>query len=1029
MNKALKTGLSLIISVTFIMSSLVCSFGEAEEVSIRTDSIDYDVADMISSRALATNDDWNLPGYNSNYCLNYDYGYTQAVSTHLNDDGTVSVCLIKLDYRQKVVNGVQVDDKTRPTYKITSILDFDNENNVVRRVDITPELDRFDAFTKYGDKYYVLFSSDLADKVKEDPSHKSDVALRVCEYSSSGRKLRSFEVKANVPDSERGIITTDYCNPILFVDDKIVTGLVSKQAFEDEAHGVHYNSFTFAFNKASGQRIEKSSAYHIPYASHGTEAAFIKDGDDYVYAMKGDCYPRAFQLTKMSGANWNKEFDAASFRFKAVTDFDEFLPFAKTDPTGLRSGLYRETSSDFYTQPFDLCNADTHARLAGLILSKDKYMLVGTYERSLDAVASSAEVFVQLFDRSNGNAGITKFLTSYGETGTCRSPIKTVTNCKTVRIADNTVAIAYMLTHAAPQPGSADTKQYDSLELIFIDNTGKVKSRKSLPADNDKCLPHMASIYYNESLDALEWFTLKGHSLIRNHIFGVAGFAATGETELVSSVTPSSSSVKLDPGQCKKITLTYEPETAVNSFVWTSDNESVATVSQDGTITCVGHGTATITATALSGAKTTIRVSPATASPIVSLSVLTPPDKVEYFTGDVFSVDGLTLTAVYADGTSSVVSEGYVCPFSGAFASAGSKVIPVMYKGISTSFTVTVKDPAPVSVTVISMPDKENYVTGEAPDLTGLQVLVTYENGATETVSDGFTVESGEFSDNGDVQTTVSIFGLEFTFTAHVAPADAPDYVVTYYVGASVYKQQNYKAGYKVDWIDLTDVPAGYTFGGWNGETPELMPEHDLTVRAKLNPISYNAVFKADGKVVKTVSYYYGAPSLQNEPAVPQKAGYIGKWPEYMLPVGGVTVTAVYTPVTKTDITVKIKNNPGTKQIKYGESLLLTASLSRDISSDPNVTIAWYTDGKEVTSARGKTTFTLDTKAKSTVVELKLVNVATGQQMTASDGSAVSDSETVTVKSNIFLRIASFFKNLFRVSRLISQKITGIDVS
>ncbi len=68
---------------------------------------------------------------------------------------------------------------------------------------------------------------------------------------------------------------------------------------------------------------------------------------------------------------------------------------------------------------------------------------------------------------------------------------------------------------------------------------------------------------------------------------------------LVSKITLNKTSVSLNVGSTEKLTYTVEPSNAANKTVkWTSSNTSVATVSDDGTITAVKKGTATITATA-----------------------------------------------------------------------------------------------------------------------------------------------------------------------------------------------------------------------------------------------------------------------------------------------------------------------------------------------------------------------------------------------------------------------------------------------
>lgn len=70
----------------------------------------------------------------------------------------------------------------------------------------------------------------------------------------------------------------------------------------------------------------------------------------------------------------------------------------------------------------------------------------------------------------------------------------------------------------------------------------------------------------------------------------------------VTSVTLDKTSLTLDVGGSDTLTATVEPANATNKAVkWSSSNENVATVDQNGNVKAVGAGTATITAAASDG--------------------------------------------------------------------------------------------------------------------------------------------------------------------------------------------------------------------------------------------------------------------------------------------------------------------------------------------------------------------------------------------------------------------------------------------
>ncbi len=88
----------------------------------------------------------------------------------------------------------------------------------------------------------------------------------------------------------------------------------------------------------------------------------------------------------------------------------------------------------------------------------------------------------------------------------------------------------------------------------------------------------------------------------------------------------------------------------------------------------------------------------------------------------------------------------------------------------------------------------------------------------------------------------------------------------------------------------------GFIFKGWTPDIPEYMPDADLEFFAVFEPITYTAKFIADGTEIGSVEYNLSMVKPE-EPAVPEKTGYTGKWEEYTLTAGGITVEAEYTPI------------------------------------------------------------------------------------------------------------------------------------
>ncbi|MBR4727284.1 MAG: InlB B-repeat-containing protein [Clostridia bacterium] len=128
-------------------------------------------------------------------------------------------------------------------------------------------------------------------------------------------------------------------------------------------------------------------------------------------------------------------------------------------------------------------------------------------------------------------------------------------------------------------------------------------------------------------------------------------------------------------------------------------------------------------------------------------------------------------------------------------------------------------------------------------------------------------------------------------------------------------------------------------------------------------------------------------------------------------------------PIEEKTPTVKIKNNPGTTQLPYRYSLMLTAEAT-DLGKGQ--AIAWYLDGVLLrieptgeTTARVK----LDELREDVTVTVKIVDAESGVPVTDEDGNEVADQETVQVRNGFFARVIGFFRALFGRLKIVEQAI------
>lgn len=105
-----------------------------------------------------------------------------------------------------------------------------------------------------------------------------------------------------------------------------------------------------------------------------------------------------------------------------------------------------------------------------------------------------------------------------------------------------------------------------------------------------------------------------------------------------------------------------------------------------------------------------------------------------------------------------------------------------------------------------------------------------------------------------------------------------------------------YRYGDIIDYSAVV-VSDGYMISEIPSDAPVTMPAGDVGAALSFAQITYCADFISGGKSAGATKYTVGAKSL-NCPAVPDRKGYSGKWENYTIVPGGMTVFAEYTPVT-----------------------------------------------------------------------------------------------------------------------------------
>jgi hypothetical protein len=177
----------------------------------------------------------------------------------------------------------------------------------------------------------------------------------------------------------------------------------------------------------------------------------------------------------------------------------------------------------------------------------------------------------------------------------------------------------------------------------------------------------------------------------------VAVYSYDGPTIIVSPL-----SVTLPSGESATIGVETVLFSDVPTISVSSSDEAIATaaMSVDGTsftITAVGGGTATITATATYGAESATATCSATviagAKTLGSISVDHSAMKTDYILGQAFDTTGIIVTAEFNDGTTASVSSFTTDPENGsALNDLGTFTCTVSYNGLISTFDYQVRE-------------------------------------------------------------------------------------------------------------------------------------------------------------------------------------------------------------------------------------------------------------------------------------------------------------------------------------------------
>ncbi len=493
-------------------------------------------------------------------------------------------------------------------------------------------------------------------------------------------------------------------------------------------------------------------------------------------------------------------------------------------------------------------------------------------------------------------------------------------------------------------------------------------------------------------------------------------------------------------------------------ILWSSSNESVARVDENGVVSAVSVGDAVITATTEEGgftAECAVTVVPAqftvtlnidgvqsfvTFKEGAAISVENPVKEgytfVEWLPAmpEIMPSENLEFTAVFEINTYTVEwdIDGLTLHESYQYGASIDKTKTFTKKGYTfAGWTPEIPDTMPANNLAFTATWTANLYDavfftngGVFPDGDSIKRLPTAYNSPIAVPENpvkqgyefmGWAYNGRNIGTNAGIMTSVD--GMEFE--AIWASNNTAKYKIETYT-------MNTAGGYEKSSITLSGnvydnvsvTPEAETGFVLNEEKSVLsgtvLVNEIIVLKVYYDRLSYNLTVNIDG-VKETVSYYYGEmiSPLQN----PVKEGFefVG-WDKEIpstMPANDITVTAKFKVKEEDKTSAKISiSTPEKRTLYYGESITLYASAK---NLPEGAVIKWYVEGDGVSikpSSNGKSCKVTSTSNGNVVIRATVLD-AKGNTIKGSNGKPVSDYEYLYSEVNLWQMIVSFFRNLF----------------
>lgn len=270
----------------------------------------------------------------------------------------------------------------------------------------------------------------------------------------------------------------------------------------------------------------------------------------------------------------------------------------------------------------------------------------------------------------------------------------------------------------------SDTKPIKETREIFT-VTFKVKEDAEL---GDAGIDMQAGWIYDEIADELL------PENVTSHTTPVTITEKPSEPVPVTGVSVSPESAEIFMGAATQLTAAVEPENAdIKDVSWSSSDESIATVDENGLVTGIKAGNADITATTRDGGKTAKAAITVKEDTVKDIVLKTSPTKLSYIEGEAFDPAGGVLTVTMEQGgTNDIPMTADMVKVD--MNKVGEQDATVSYGGkdLEAAFKVTIAKKEVAGIEVIQTPTGATYKGDDALNLEGGKIKVNYNNGTSD---------------------------------------------------------------------------------------------------------------------------------------------------------------------------------------------------------------------------------------------------------------------------------------------------------